>query len=150
MQSPSASGPLPVDGSSVTQPVNGTVTANQGAASANDWRTDGRRGQTLLFAPIDVATTGDNTIVAADATRKIKVLSYSLVCDAAVAVRWKSGASTNLSGAMSCAATGGLADGQGNAPATQWLFETAVNEALVLNLGGAIGVRGRLTYFLEA
>ena len=132
-----------------TQTISGTVTANQGTAGSADWRTDLRRGQTLLFAVIDVSASGDNTIVAADATKKIKVLGYSLVADAAVAARWKSGAGTNISGAMSFAANGGISDGNGNSPATQWLFETAVNQALVLNLGGAVGGRGRLTYFLE-
>jgi len=139
--------PVPVSGS-IT--ASGTVTANQGTPGASPWLSDMRRGQTLAFAAIDVAASGDNTIVAADGTRKIKVLSYSLVADAAVAARWKSGAGTNLSGAMSLAANGGLADGGGNAPATQWLFETAVNQALVLNLSGAIGARGRVVYFLEA
>jgi hypothetical protein len=111
---------------------------------------DLRRSQTLLFAAIDVAGSGDNTIVAANATKKIKVLSYSIVVDAAVTGRWKSGAATNLSGAMSFAANGGISEGGGNAPGAQWLFETAVNQALVLNLGGAVGARGRVTYFLEA
>ena len=111
---------------------------------------DLRRGLTLLFASISVAGAGDNTIVAADATRKIKVLSYGLVADAAVTAQWKSGAGTNLSGAMSLAVNGGIAEGGGNSPAQHWLFETAVNQALVLSLGGAVGVRGRMTYFLEA
>lgn len=139
--------PVPVSG---TITAIGTVTANQGTSSANDWRTDLRRGQTLAFAPIDVASSGDNTIVAADGTRKVKVLSYAIVADAAVSARWKSGAGTSLSGAMSLAANGGLAEGAGNSPATQWLFETAVNQALVLNLSAAVGARGRVSYFLEA
>ena len=107
---------------------------------------DPRRSQTLLFAPIDVAGSGDNTIVGADATKKIKVASYVIVADAAVTARWKSGAATSLSGAMSLAANGGVA--LSGSPYS-WLLETAVNQALVLNLGGAIGVRGHLMYFLE-
>lgn len=101
---------------------------------------------TLLFKDIDVAASGDNTIVAADASNKIKVTDYSIVCDAAVAARWKSGAGTNLSGAMSFAANGGIMAAAG---AGRWLFETAVNQALVLNLGGAVGARGHATYFKE-
>jgi hypothetical protein len=143
------SGRLPVDGSGVTQPVSGTVTANQGTASANDWRTDLRRGQTILFASIDVAASGDNTIVAASPGNKCKVLSYSLVCDGTVATRWKSGAGTNLSGAMSFVANTGIAP-PSFAPAEGHLFETAVNTALVLNLSAAIGVRGHMSYILEA
>jgi hypothetical protein len=109
---------------------------------------DLRRGQTILFASIDVATSGDNTIVAADATRKIKVLSYSLVCDGTVSVRWKSGAASNLSGAMSFVANTGIAP-PGGTPAGGHIMETAVNQALVLNLSGAVGARGHLSYFLE-
>lgn len=103
--------------------------------------------KTLLFAPIDVAASGDNTIVALDASNKIKVSDYSIVCDAAVTVRWKSGASTNLSGAMSFAANGGIMAAAG---AGRWLFETAVNQALVLNLGAGVGARGHVTYFKES
>jgi hypothetical protein len=111
--------------------------------------TDLRRGQTILFAAIDVAASGDNTIVAADATRKIKVLAYNYVCDGTVAVRWKSGAGTNLSGAKAFVANTGLCSAVGT-PAGGHLLETAVNQALVLNLSAAIGVRGELSYFLEA
>ena len=109
---------------------------------------DLRRGQTILFASISAASSGANTIVAADSTRKIKVLSYVIVSDDAVTVQWRSGATTVLSGAMSLAANGGvsappIAPGQG-----YWL-ETAVNEALTLQLGSAIGARGHLSYYLE-
>jgi len=159
------SGRLPVDGSGVTQPVSGpltdaqlrttpvpvsgTVTSNQGTAGSTDWRSDLRRGQTILFASIDVAGSGDNTIVGANPGNKCKVLSYSLVCDGTVAVRWKSGAGTNLSGAMSFVANTGIAP-PSFAPAEGHLFETAVNTALVLNLSAAIGVRGHMSYILEA
>lgn len=100
----------------------------------------------LLFAPIDVSSAGDNTVLAADSTRKIKVQNYVLVADSAVSARWKSGAATNLSGAMSLATSGGVAAAAG---AGTWLLETAAAQALVLNLGGAVGVRGHLAYFLE-
>src|SRR5439155_24458160 len=96
----------------------------------------GNTTNTLLFAAIDVTTSGDNTIVAADASNKIKVLQYVIVADAAVTARWKSGAGTNLSGAMSFAANGGAASSAG---AGIWIMETAVNQALVLNLGSAVG-----------
>lgn len=138
---------LPSDQSAI--PVSGTVTANQGTGSANDWRSDQRRGMTILFASIDVAALGDNTIVTADATKKVKVCQYTIVADAAVAVRWKSGAGTNLSGAMSNAANGGEVS-PFVPPSFGHLLETAVNQALVLNLSAAVGARGHLTYFLEA
>jgi len=109
---------------------------------------DERRGQTLLFAAIDVAGAGDNQIVAADANKKIKVAGYVIVADAAVAARWKR-AGTSLSGAMSFAANGGVAAAP-IAPAGGHWFETALNEALNLNLSAAVGARGHLIYFLEA
>lgn len=110
---------------------------------------DLRRGQTILFSSVSASSSGDNAVVAADATKKIKILHYTLVADAAVAVKWKSGAGTDLTGAMSFAANGGTSSPAAS-PAAGWLFETAVNEALNLNLGGAVGVRGHISYFLEA
>lgn len=105
-------------------------------------------GAALSFAPVSVASSGDNSLVSAVAAKKIKVVSYVIVADGAVTARWYSGAAgTALSGAMSLAASGGVAAA---APAGLHLFETAVNTALVLNLGGAIGVRGHLGYFAEA
>lgn len=118
-----------------------TLTGDQGA--------DLRRGQTVLFASVDVAASGDNTIVAADATKKIKVLSYSLVCGGTVNVRWKSGAASNLSGAMPFVVNTGISSPVAT-PAGGHLMETAVNNALVLNLSAAIQVSGHLSYFLEA
>lgn len=110
---------------------------------------DIRRGQTLLFAKIDVSTSGDNTIVAAAGVGlKNKLVSYAFVADAAVVAKWFSGAAgTALSGGMSLAANGGV-----SAIGTpgSWLMETATNTALVLNLGGAVGVRGHISYIQEA
>lgn len=106
------------------------------------------RGLTTLFAPIRASTSGATEIVAANPTKKIKVLSYVLVADGAVTAKWQS-ASTDLSGAMSFSANGGVATSVGS-PLIGWLFETQVNEALNLNLGGAVGISGHLSYFLEA
>lgn len=104
------------------------------------------QGKTLLFASIDTATSGDNTLVAADASNKIKLVSYVLVASGAVSVRWKAG-TTNKSGAMALAANGGIsAVGQPSAH----LLETAVNEALILNLSAAVQVSGHISYFKEA
>ena len=145
---PGTQGSRPVHGTVTVDEITSSVTTNQGTAGATDWRIDLRRGQTLLFAVIDVAASGDNTIVAADATKKIKVVSYTIVSDGTVTSRWKS-ASTSLSGAMSWVANTGVSPAIGT-PAGGWILETAVNEALVLNLSAAIGMRGHLSYFLEA
>lgn len=117
--------------------------------SARQAVVDLRRELTVSYASIDISSSGDNTIVSADATRKIKVLSYSFVCGGTVNVRWKSGAGTNLSGAMSFIANTGMTAGPGT-PAGGHLLETAANQALVMNLSGAVQVSGHLSYYLEA
>lgn len=98
---------------------------------------------TPLFVSINVSTSGDNSLIAAVTSKKIRVLAYSLVCDAAVAVRWYSGlAGTALSGAMSFGANGGI-----SAPFSPvGHFETAAATLLNLNLSSAVGVRGHLVY----
>jgi hypothetical protein len=99
----------------------------------------------LLFAEVAASSSGSNEIVAADAQHRIKVVSYVLVADSAVTAQWKSG-TTALSGAMSLAANGGVAaTSQPNAP----FFATAKDEALNLDLGGAVGVNGHIAYVKE-
>jgi type 1 fimbria pilin len=102
----------------------------------------------MPFASIDTTTSGDNTIVTAVPGRKIRLINYTAIATGAVAIRWKSGASTNLSGAMSLAANGGAApSGSGQSPAGFiGLLETNSGDALVLNLGAAVQVSGHLTY----
>lgn len=96
------------------------------------------------FAKIDAASSGDNTIVAAVTGKKIRVIKYSLVCAGAVTVTFASaaGTGTKLTGTMSFAANGGIADGF--CPAGH--FETAAGALLNMSLGGAVQVSGSLTY----
>jgi hypothetical protein len=157
------SGRLPVDGSGVTQPVSGpltdaqlratavpisgTVTSNQGTAGSTDWRIDLRRGQTVLFGVINTAASGFVTLVAADVTRKIKVLHYALVVAGTTNVYFAS-ASTQLTGAMPFIANTGIASPV-SSPAAGHLLETAVNEAFRLNNSSAVQVSGHFSYFLE-
>jgi hypothetical protein len=118
-----------------------------GNAARSDYVLAGQRAATPTFAAISAAASGQNTLVAAaGAGLKIRVLGYVLVADAAVTAQWRSGATTALSGAMAFANNGGL-----SAPeATFGHFETAANEALTMNLGAAVGVRGHLTYIVVA
>lgn len=98
---------------------------------------------TPKFASISSSASGPTALVAADATRKIRVLSYMLVAAGANAVKFQS-ATTDLCGAMSFAANGGA-----SAPfSPAGHFETAANQALNINLGSALGVQGHLTYVL--
>ena len=96
----------------------------------------------LRFAKISLTATGD--LVAADAKRKIRVLSYMLVCSAALTVNFES-ATTDISGPMELAANGGVSFGGSlGGPA----FETARGEKLALTIAGSGNVRGHLCYVL--
>lgn len=98
---------------------------------------------TPLYAVINTSASGDTSLVSAVASKVIRVIAYTFVCDGAVAVKFTSGAAgTALTGAMSCAANGGATPPY--CPAGH--FQTASNTALVINLSAAVGVRGHLTY----
>jgi len=100
----------------------------------------------VKYAVIDAATSGDNTLVAAQgAGKKIRVLSCFLIAAGAVNVRFESGAGgTALTGQMNCAANGGFA-----LPHNEYgWFETAANALLNLELSGATSVDGSLTYIV--
>lgn len=97
------------------------------------------------FVPINTSSSGDTQLVATDSTHKIRVLSYALVCDAAVAVKFTKGAGgTAMTGAMSYAANGGISE----LFSPVGHFETDTTHDLTINLSGAFGVRGHLTYVL--
>jgi hypothetical protein len=90
-------------------------------------------------AVISKAATGE--IVAAVTGKRIRVHGYVLVTTTAVAAKWQS-ASTDLTGAMPGGSNSVISvphnpDG--------W-FETAVSEALNLNLSGSVQVSGHLYY----
>jgi hypothetical protein len=94
----------------------------------------------VQYAVVNTATSGNNTIVAAQAAGvKIRVVGYLLVAAGAVTANFQSGAGgTTLTGAMS------LATGTPNKPGfnPQGWFETAAATLLNLNLGGAVQVSG--------
>ena len=101
----------------------------------------------LFFTPIRASASGNTTVVAADTTKKIKVLSYTFVAGGTVDTIWRSGSTTILSGTMSWVANTGVS----TAPGTtySWIMETAINEALILNLSANVAVGGHLSYYLE-
>lgn len=96
---------------------------------------------TPKFASISVSSSGDNQIVAANATKKLRVLAYTIVADGTVAAKWRNG-TTDVTGAMSWVANTGI-----SAPfCPVGHFETSTNAALNLNLSAAVGARGHVTY----
>lgn len=102
----------------------------------------------MPYAAISVSASGDNTVVAASGNRRIRVKNYTIIAAGSVSVTWKSGASTSISGAMPLAANGGAAPsaGSANANGPDGVLETNGGDALVLNLSGAVGVYGHLSY----
>lgn len=91
---------------------------------------------------ITASSSGNNEIVAAVTGKRIRVLSYNYVCHGTVKPAWRSGATTVIGG------RGSFVDGTGKVcPKNEdgWL-QTAVGEALNLNLSAAIEVGGEGTY----
>jgi len=97
----------------------------------------------IKFAVIDAATSGDNTLVAAVAGKKIRVVSLWLIAAGTVNTRFESGASgTALTGQANLTAQAGYV-----LPfnPTGW-FETAAGALLNLELSAAVSVDGSLSY----
>lgn len=100
----------------------------------------------VLYAPISANSSGDNTLLAGISGMKIRVLGYVLVGAGAVNVFFQSGAAGDaLTGTMTIAGAGG---GNSAPPSGLGYFETDEGELLNLNLSGAVGVNGHLTYQL--
>jgi len=98
---------------------------------------------TPKFAIIDHATSGNNTLVAAVASKKIRVLAGLLIAAGTVIVRFESGADgTALTGQMNLVANVGFQIPfcpVGN-------FETAATTLLNLELSAAVSVDGWIVY----
>jgi hypothetical protein len=127
----------------LTQPARAATTDSIAAKHATDAIMDGLTALTPKFAKIDAATSGDNTLVAAVASKKIRVLALFLVAVADVVARFESGAGgTALTGQMDLTANSGF-----TLPFSPvgW-FETASNTLLNLELDGAVSVDGCLVY----
>lgn len=98
---------------------------------------------TPKYAIIDAASSGDNTIVAAVASKKLLVLGCVIIAAGAVNVRFEDGAGgTALSGQMNLTTNSGF-----TAPFSEigWAV-TSTNTLLNLELSGAVSVDGWLIY----
>lgn len=103
------------------------------------------QGQDLLFGAITQGAAGTTALVTADASRKVKVVSYVVVMDAAGSFKFTDG-TADLTGVVPCATNGGAAVlGQPSAH----LFETrAVNRPLnIVTVSGK--AFGHFSYYLE-
>jgi len=101
----------------------------------------GTTALTTKFAVVNATASGDNTIVSAVTSKKIRVLSVVLVASGNVAAVWQSSTAGNISGTMDLARRGGYA-----LSSPFGLFETTAGEALQLNLDSATTVSGHISY----
>lgn len=126
-----------------TMPADSRTVDSHSSALATDAIMENLTALTPKFAVIDAATSGDNTLLAAVASKKIRVLSLFLVSAGTVNVRFESGASgTALTGQMNLVVNTGFC-----LPFNPvgW-FQTATNTLLNLELSGNVSVDGCFTY----
>jgi hypothetical protein len=102
------------------------------------------QSRTLKVASISHAASGDNTVVSLVSGKRIKVYSVVLVAVGTVDVKFKDGASTDLTGAMTFQAREGLTVAV--APPA-FVLATSAGNAFIVNLSAAIGVRGWIAYW---
>ena len=102
----------------------------------------------IKFAPINVSSSGNNTLVAAVAGKQIRVMSYTIIPAADVVVRFESGANGDaLTGQMPLLEEDGLVTSIINLNCAPYgCFQTDAGDLLNLELGSAVGVDGHLTY----
>jgi hypothetical protein len=123
----SASSPLPATvRGSTADPVDGTGTAAP-----------------VKFARIFATADGDNTLVAAVTSKKIRVIGYKVQLTGVGTAVFKSGAGTSLADVVADGNAGGASyAGSLLSPA----FETAAATALVINNPTGIDTLGHLSY----
>jgi len=96
----------------------------------------------IKHAAISASASADLIALVSDC--RIVVLAYTIVVAAAVTVKFQSGGSNDLTGAMSLAANGGI-----SAPFNPaGHFMTAVGAKLNLVLGSSQAVAGHITYIV--
>ena len=128
----------------LTQPARAATTDTITAKLATDAIQNGTTALTPKYAKISASSSGNNTVVAAVTSKKIRVLGWNLVGNGAVNAKWQDGAGgTDLTGLYYVAAAGGGICVPFNP--VGW-FETSSNTLLNLNLSGAVAVGGSLCY----
>lgn len=129
------------DGSATDASVAAPVPV-QASAESNQM-TAGGTVVTPKFAAIAASSSGNNTLIAAVTSKKIRVLAVAFMANGTVNAKFQSGAGgTDLSGLFYMVANTGAALPYNPAG---W-FETASNTLLNLNLSAAIAVGGCITY----
>lgn len=132
----------------LTQPARSRTVDAISVAQQTDALMNGLTALTPKFANISAAASGDNTLVTAVASKKIRVLSLFMMATGTVNayIRDDAGTPVNLIGDATNKLT--LVSGSGFVLPHNPLgwTETTSGEGLQLNLSAAIGVAGCLTY----
>jgi len=108
----------------------------------------------MLNASINVATSGDNTIIPGVAGRRIRVVNFMIVAAAAVAVFFRSGTGgTAFQGAMTMTTGVPFQSGYGAVRGNGATYDghwdgLAQGDSLVLNLSANVQVSGYMDYIL--
>jgi hypothetical protein len=104
-------------------------------------------GSSVRFAQVDTSTSGDQTVVAAVAGKRILVCALVLNPAAETDLVFKSGSTeiVDLGGFRGTDEPPGL----GLSFSPHGYFETAAGQALVMNVNGAVAVRGFVNYILR-
>lgn len=126
----------------ITQPSAVYTSSSITAVQATHAISNNGTALTPKFAAISASSSGDNTVVAAVTSKKIRVLRWSLSSNGAVNAKWKSATAGDITGLRYMQQYGG----GGGTLCEIGHFETTAGEALVLNLSAAVAVGGDITY----
>jgi len=96
-------------------------------------------------AIIDISTSGNNTVIAGTTGQVIRIWKLFFVCNAAVNIIFRDGASTNLTGTMDILANGSVAL---DFDAEPWYTLSSGND-FIINLSAGQQISGRV-YFTRA
>lgn len=135
-------------GNSIT--VDGTVVPGAGTAAigtVGNYEESGvvyigTTAYTVKYAYLDTASSGNQQIVAAVSSKKIRVLTYLLSVNAAVNLYFRSSTAGQISNTHYLAANGGAT----GAYTPHGHFETTAGEALQINLSAAVNIGSRVSY----
>lgn len=97
---------------------------------------------TLTGAVINASSSGDNTLVSGTTSQTVRVYRLLLTAAGNVNVKFKDGASTDLTAALTLQAGGAIVLDFDTEP---W-FVTSAGNGFVLNLSAAVQVSGRVWY----
>ena len=95
---------------------------------------------TVLYAPINATNSGNTQVVGAVSGKRIRVIAFAVVASATVNIKFQSGTS-DITGSMRIVEGGGIAHAYDGG-----LFQTAVGQALNINLSTNATVGGYVVY----